>query len=111
MGRSRALVVAFAIAGLFLVAGVTYLASTLVSQPIGLTSEPATLGESLAPKTTRSTTTARPVTTTVTTTTTVPATTQTVPPTTTTTLPTTTLPSGDADDHGGHGSDGDSDDD
>lgn len=42
-------VIALAIAGLVLVAGVTYLASTLVSQPIGLASEPATLGESLAP--------------------------------------------------------------
>lgn len=42
-------VIAIAIAGLVVVAGVTYLASTLVSQPIGLASEPATLGKSLAP--------------------------------------------------------------
>ena len=92
MSRSRlTVVIALAIAGLVLVAGVTYLASTLVSQPIGLTAEPTTLGESLAPapSSTRSTTT-RPVTTTITTTT------------------TTTLPSRGPDDHGvGHDSDDD----
>ncbi|MFN8159316.1 MAG: hypothetical protein U0842_28525 [Candidatus Binatia bacterium] len=41
--------IALAIVGLVLAAAVTYLASTLVSQPIGLSSEPATLGGSLAP--------------------------------------------------------------
>lgn len=105
MGRSRAAVVAFALAGLVLVAGVTYLASRLVSQPIGLASEPATLGRSLAPvSSTTTTSTTTPQTTTRTVTTTVPATTT----QTTTTQTTTTETPGD--DHGRHG-DGDSDDD
>ena len=41
--------IALAIVGLVLAAAVTYLASTLVSQPIGLSSEPSTLGTALAP--------------------------------------------------------------
>ena len=44
-------VIVLALVGLVLAAGVTYAASTLVSQPIGLTSEPATAGDSLAPAT------------------------------------------------------------
>jgi hypothetical protein len=42
-------IVFLALLGLVVAAAVTYAASTLVSQPIGLTSEPATLGEGLAP--------------------------------------------------------------
>jgi len=106
MGRSRATIIAFALAGLVLVAGVTYLASRLVSQPIGLASEPATLGKSLAPVSTTTRTQGTSQTTTTTTvTTTVPATTT---QTTTQTTPQTTT---ETDDHGGHGGDGDSDDD
>ena len=48
-GPHRAGVIALALVGLALTAGITYAASTLVSQPIGLTSEPATVGDSLAP--------------------------------------------------------------
>ena len=48
-GPRRAGVIALALVGLALTAGITYAASTLVSQPIGLTSEPATAGDSLAP--------------------------------------------------------------
>ena len=104
MGRSRVAVIAFALAGLVLVAGVTYLASRLVSQPIGLASEPATLGRSLAPiATTTGTSSTPPQTTTQTvTTTTPPAQTTTTPPAQTTTTP-------DADDHGSRGNDGDDD--
>ena len=105
MGRSRATIIAFALAGLVLVAGVTYLASRLVSQPIGLASEPATLGKSLAPVSTTTRTQGTSQTTTTTVTTTVPATTT---QTTTQTTPQTTT---ETDDHGGHGGDGDSDDD
>lgn len=47
--RRRAGVAALALLGLALTAGITLAASSLVSQPIGLTSEPATLGDSLAP--------------------------------------------------------------
>ena len=118
MGRSRAAVIAFALAGLVLVAGVTYLASRLVSQPIGLAEEPATLGRSLAPA---ATTTTSPRTTTRTVTTTVPTTTSTAPPTTTSTapptttattlaVPTTSSTTPDTDDHG-RSSGGDRDDD
>jgi hypothetical protein len=96
MGRSRAVVIAFALAGLVLVAGVTYLASRLVSQPIGLASEPATLGRSLAPVTGTPTSTTPQTTTRTVTTTTAPA--------------TTTQAAPDADDHGGQ-SDADGDDD
>ena len=119
MGRSRVAVIAFALAGLVLVAGVTYLASRLVSQPIGLASEPATLGRSLAPvagtpTSTTPQTTTRTVTTTTTTTTTPTATTPaTTPPTSTTltvpTTPTTTSTTPDRDDHGRGGSDNDDD--
>ena len=99
MGRSRVAVIAFAVAGLVLVAGVTYLASRLVSQPIGLASEPASLGTSLAPQQQTTSTTTTPGGTTTTVTTTVPATTV-----------TTTTPSGDDDDHGSSsGHDGDDD--
>ena len=77
----RAGVIALALVGLALTAGISYAASTLVSQPIGLTSEPATVGESLAPgapaTAPATTTTTAPATTTVTTTVTTP------PPTTT----------------------------
>ena len=108
MGRSRrTAVIAFALAGLVLVAGVTYLASRLVSQPIGLASEPATLGRSLAPVAgTPTSTTPQTTTRTVTTTTTAPTTTSTTLP-----VPTTTQATPDADDHGrsGSGSDGDDD--
>ena len=115
MGRSRVAVIAFALAGLVLVAGVTYLASRLVSQPIGLASEPATLGRSLAPVTgTPTSTTPHTPSRTVTTTTSAPTTTTTtsttlsVPTTPTTTTPTTTTPTTtsttpDGDDHGGGG--------
>ena len=116
MGRSRVAVIAFALAGLVLVAGVTYLASRLVSQPIGLASEPATLGRSLAPVSgTPTSTTPRTTTRTVTTTTTAPTSTTTTSttlsvPTTTQATPTTTSPSPDADDNGrSGGSDGDDD--
>ncbi len=54
----RSLVMLLAVAGLALAAGVTYAAGRLVSQPIGLTGEPATLGESLAPDASSRTTTA-----------------------------------------------------
>lgn len=98
MGRSRVAVIAFALAGLVLVAGVTYLASRLVSQPIGLASEPATLGRSLAPVATTSTPTSTPTPT------------STTPQTTTRTVTTTTIvPAPTTDDRGGHG-DGDDDD-
>lgn len=77
----RAGVIALALVGLALTAGISYAASTLVSQPIGLTSEPATVGESLAPgapaTAPATTTSTAPATTTVTTTVTTP------PPTTT----------------------------
>lgn len=78
----RAGVIALALVGLALTAGISYAASTLVSQPIGLTSEPATVGESLAPGApatapATTTTSTAPATTTVTTTVTTP------PPTTT----------------------------
>lgn len=42
-------VVVVALLGLVLAASIAYAASRLVSQPIGLTSEPADVGESLAP--------------------------------------------------------------
>lgn len=89
-------VVVIALLGLVLAAAITYAASTLVSQPIGLTSEPATLGKGLAPSATGSGTP-----------------TQTI--TVTTTSPTTatqgvTPPATAGDDHGGR-SDGDGDDD
>jgi hypothetical protein len=114
MGRSRrTAVIAFALAGLVLVAGVTYLASRLVSQPIGLASEPATLGRSLAPvSTTTGTSTTPRQTTTKTVTTTAPATTptQTTPSQTTSTrTSTTTTTTPDADDRGAHGGDIDDD--
>lgn len=88
-------IVVVALLGLVLAAAITYTASTLVSQPIGLTSEPATLGEGLAPSAT--TTPARTITVTTTTQT------STSPSTSTSTEPT--------DDHGGERSDGDGDDD
>jgi len=109
MGRSRAAVIAFALAGLVLVAGVTYLASRLVSQPIGLASEPETLGRSLAPVATTTKPSTSPRTTTRTVTTTAPTTTTTTtpPPTTTATTlsvptapPTTTSTTPDPDDQG-----------
>ena len=115
MGRSRAAVIAFALAGLVLVAGVTYLASRLVSQPIGLASEPATLGRSLAPVAGGpASTTPQTTTRTVTTTTTTPATPATTTSTTLTVpatpaTPTTTSTTPDRDDHGGGGSDSDDD--
>ena len=118
MGRSRVAVITFALAGLVLVAGVTYLASRLVSQPIGLASEPATLGRSLAPvaggpASTTPQTTTRTVTTTTTapTRTTTTSTTLSVPttPTTTTTTPTTPSTTPDTDDHGRGGNDADDD--
>lgn len=102
----RAGVIALALVGLALTAGISYAASTLVSQPIGLTSEPATVGDSLAPGaplTTPSTTTGTtpPATTTVTTTVAVPVPVP-VPQTT------TAAPSGEDGDHGGD-ADGDDD--
>jgi hypothetical protein len=45
-----AAVVLVALFGLVLAAAVTYAASTIVSQPIGLASEPADIGESLGPR-------------------------------------------------------------
>lgn len=93
-------VVVVALLGLVLAAAITYAASTLVSQPIGLTSEPATLGEGLAPSDTGTRTTP---TRTVTVTTTTPTSSTPTSTTTTSTAPT--------DDHGGGGSDGDGDDD
>ncbi len=100
-------VIALALIGLVLVAGVTYAASTLVSQPIGLTSEPLSAGETLAP--TASTTTSTTATTTATTPRTVTTTVTTpVPPPATGT--TTTSSSDDGDDHGGKGRDDDRDD-
>lgn len=87
-GSRRTGVVALALVGLALAAGVTYLASTLVSQPIGLTSEPATVGDSLAPgappvttttRTGTTTTSTAPAVTTVTTTVVAPPPVQTVP--------------------------------
>lgn len=103
-------VVVFAVIGLLLAAGVTYAASTLVSQPIGLTSEPVTAGDALAPTsattTTAPSTTTTPATTVTTTTVTVP-----VPPpvTTTTTSGGDDHASGDDDHGGGHDDDGDDD--
>lgn len=47
--RRWAGVVALALLGLALTAGITLAANSLVSQPIGLSSEPATVGDSLAP--------------------------------------------------------------
>ena len=96
----RAGVIALALVGLALTAGISYAASTLVSQPIGLTSEPATVGESLAP--------GAPATAPATTTTTAPATT-TVTTTVTTSPPTTSEPARGDDDR--HGEDDDHDDD
>lgn len=96
----RAGVIALALVGLALTAGISYAASTLVSQPIGLTSEPATVGESLAP--------GAPATAPATTTTTAPATT-TVTTTVTTPPPTTSEPARGDDDR--HGEDDDHDDD
>ena len=97
----RAGVIALALVGLALTAGISYAASTLVSQPIGLTSEPATVGESLAP--------GAPATAPATTTTTAPATT-TVTTTVTTPPPTTTSEPARGDDDR-HGEDDDHDDD
>lgn len=105
-GSRRAGVIALALVGLALTAGITYAASTVVSQPIGLTSEPATVGDSLAPGapiTTSTTTSTAPATTTVTTTVTTPPTTTTAttpPPTATATTPATTTTSGGDDHHG-----------
>lgn len=93
-------VVVIALLGLVLAAAITYAASTLVSQPIGLTSEPATLGKGLAPNASGSTPPPRTVTVTTTT-----------PPTTTpTTTQGATTPAAAGDDHGGR-SDDDEDDD
>lgn len=97
----RAGVIALALVGLALTAGISYAASTLVSQPIGLTSEPATVGESLAP--------GAPATAPATTTSTAPATT-TVTTTVTTPPPTTTSEPARGDDDR-HGEDDDHDDD
>ena len=54
MTRSVILWTLAAIAGVVLVAGVTYAASGLSSQTIGLSSEPLSSGEELAPAATRS---------------------------------------------------------
>ncbi|HMS60880.1 MAG TPA: hypothetical protein PKD63_01285 [Solirubrobacteraceae bacterium] len=97
----RAGVIALALVGLALTAGISYAASTLVSQPIGLTSEPATVGESLAP--------GAPATAPATTTTTAPATT-TVTTTVTTSPPTTSEPARGDDDRQGEDDDHDDDD-
>jgi hypothetical protein len=48
------------LAGLAIAAGLTYAASQLASQPVGLTSEPLSAGEDLAPGPARSTPTATP---------------------------------------------------
>ena len=85
-----------ALLGLAAAAGITYAASRLVSQPIGLSSEPQRIGDSLGPPPEQTTTA-----TTTRTTTTQPTTTQ----------PTTTTAPADDDSHGrrsGHG-DGDND--
>jgi len=91
-------VAALALLGLALTAGITLAANSLVSQPIGLSSEPATLGDSLAPASQQ--VAPVPVTTerarTVTRTVTVPARTTTTPPAATPAPATTT----DEDDHG-----------
>jgi hypothetical protein len=104
-------IIARALAGLVLALAITYLASTLVSQPIGLASEPATMGESLAP-----TTQSRPSGTTTPTTRTITVTTPVAPPpvVTTGTPPTTPTTTGDGDDAGSFAAPsgrGDSDDD
>ena len=50
MRRSALMWTLAAVAGVLLVAGVTYAASTLSSQTIGLSSEPLSAGEDLAPR-------------------------------------------------------------
>lgn len=107
--RRTAGLVAVALIGLVLAAGVTYAASHLVSQPIGLRGQPGDLGVELAPSSAISVTTTVTVRTVVKT---VPA----VPPATTPTTPTTTGDdssgrdsSGSSGDHGGvddHGGSG-----
>jgi hypothetical protein len=49
MNRAALLWTLAAVAGVFLVAGVTFAASTLSTQTIGLSSEPESAGEGLAP--------------------------------------------------------------
>ena len=98
--------IALAIVGLVLAAGITYLANTLVSQPIGLSSEPATLGRSLAPAqpTARSRPAvhkSHPVTKTVTTTVSSAAPPAAAPPPIPAAPPTTAAASPLGDDHGG----------
>ena len=58
MRRATVLWTALAVAGVLLVAGVTYAASQLSTQTIGLSSEPLSAGSELAP---RATPTATPV--------------------------------------------------
>lgn len=53
--RRTALMIALALAGLLLAVGITMAATELTSQDVGLTSEPLTAGEALAPRTTPST--------------------------------------------------------
>jgi hypothetical protein len=100
-----------ALLGLAVAAGITYAASRLVSQPIGLSSEPQRIGDSLGPPAAQTTTTSPR-----TTTTTSPRTTTSERTTTTTTTQSTTTtstPTSDDDSHtrersGGRG-DGDND--
>ncbi len=94
--------VLLALLGVALAAGITYAASTVVSTPIGLSSESTDVGQSLAPRTTPAPTFTTPpaktTTTTVTTTTTAPP--VTTPPPVTTTPPAATTPPRHGDDDG-----------
>lgn len=88
--------VLLALLGVALAAGITYAASTVVSTPIGLSSESTDIGQSLAPRTIpvkpKHSATDTTTTTTVTTTTTTPTLTTTMPPAVTTSPPATTPP-------------------
>jgi hypothetical protein len=106
--------VLIALVGLGLAAGISVGASRLGSQPVGLSSEPLTAGDQLAPAAARAP--ARPARrrAPATTTTATPAPTTAAPPPTTAPTPAPTVTEPDRDDHRGHGSggdDGDRDDD
>jgi hypothetical protein len=63
MRRATVLWTVLAVCGVLLVAGVTVAASTLSTQTIGLSSEPLSAGDRLAPKATRTPAAAKPQTT------------------------------------------------
>ena len=105
--------IVFALLGLAVAAGVTYAASRLVSQPIGISSEPQHVGDALAPVSVVNRTTTVKSPSTKTTPKQVPIT-PSQPPTTSPQTTAPSVPAGDGDDDHGrrrsHDGDGDSDD-